>query len=145
MRIDVIERLFDPWQELAAYQQQKSELAAAAGATAVFVGTMRDNNEGDRVQSMVLEHYPAMTEAYLQQMVAKIATDAALLDVLLLHRVGQILPGQAIVLVAAWSAHRAAALTACREIMEQLKSSAPFWKKERTEGGERWVEHNTPG
>ncbi len=145
MKVEINEDMFDPWRELAAYQQQRAELHKAAGATAVFVGTMRDFNDGNTVHSMVLEHYPAMTQQYLQRMVEQSMTASELLDVLVLHRVGKIFPGQPIVLVATWSAHRAVALTACRDIMEQLKAKAPFWKQEMTVDGTRWVEHNTPG
>lgn len=145
MKVEIIEEMFDPWRELAAYQQQRVELQKVAGATAVFVGTMRDFNDGNTVHSMVLEHYPAMTRQYLQRMVEQSMTVSGLLDVLVLHRVGKIFPGQPIVLVATWSAHRAASLTACRDIMEQLKAKAPFWKQEMTVDGAHWVEHNTPG
>ncbi len=146
MKIEIVDHEFLPWQELAAYErQQPSQLSTGAGATAVFVGTMRDYNEDNEVKSMVLEHYPAMTRSYLEQMVEEAIAEFRLLDVLLIHRVGQIFPGQSIVLVAVWSAHRAAAFTACREIMEKLKAKAPLWKKEMAASGERWVEHNTPG
>ncbi|MGB5727905.1 MAG: molybdenum cofactor biosynthesis protein MoaE, partial [Thiogranum sp.] len=92
-----------------------------------------------------LEHYPGMTESYLE----KISRDAVqrwdLMDSLIVHRVGELLPGEPIVLVAVWSMHRKAAFEASRYLMEELKSKAPFWKKEQLREGARWVERNTPG
>ena len=136
---------FDPWQQLQDYQNSHLN-PGQFGATATFVGTMRDFNEGDDVTGMTLEHYPGMTETEL----GKINTEAAqrwpLDDVLIVHRVGNIVPGEPIVLVACWSAHRAAAFDACRYLMEALKSRAPFWKKETlNDHSNRWVEKNTDG
>jgi molybdopterin synthase catalytic subunit len=146
MPIEISDAPLAPWQRLEVYQQQHPELAGKAGATAVFVGSMRDFNEDDEVTAMRLEHYPAMTEKYLQELVSQAMQQWPLLDVLLVHRVGEVLPGDTIVLVAVWSAHRADAFTACRELMESLKSRAPFWKQETLrDGGQRWVEKNTPG
>ncbi|MDH3693914.1 MAG: molybdenum cofactor biosynthesis protein MoaE [Gammaproteobacteria bacterium] len=144
MLIEVRGQAFDPWQELKNYE---SECLAKGnyGASANFVGTMRDFNEGDAVTSMTLEHYPGMTEQHLQTIADQAKQTHNLLDVLILHRVGALQPGDPIVLVAVWSAHRAAAFDACREIMEDLKSKAPFWKKENLKDGERWIESNTPG
>ncbi|HHJ15457.1 MAG TPA: molybdenum cofactor biosynthesis protein MoaE [Gammaproteobacteria bacterium] len=119
--------------------------AGSVGATAVFVGTMRDLNEGDAVQGMLLEHYPGMTERYLEKISQAAAGRWNLIDSLIVHRVGELLPGEPIVLVAVWSAHRKEAFEASRWLMEELKSKAPFWKKERLAEGSRWVEHNTPG
>ncbi len=144
MRIEVVENEFDPFAEVA--QHQASILAGSFGATAVFVGTMRDFNEGDAIGSMVLEHYPAMTEKHLTELAESVVATNGLADLLMLHRVGKILPGEPIVLVATWSEHRAAALQACETMVEDLKSRAPFWKKETLLNGEaRWVEHNTAG
>jgi molybdopterin synthase catalytic subunit len=94
---------------------------------------------------MVLEHYPGMTERHLERIAASAVERWRLDEVLVVHRVGEIRPGDAIVLVAVWSAHRAHAFESCRHIMEDLKSNAPFWKKERTADGSRWVAGNTPG
>lgn len=135
---------FDPWQELAHYQAEQLP-AGGYGATASFVGTMRDFNEGLAVAELFLEHYPGMTERELQRIVSDHVERYELNDALVQHRVGTIHPGEPIVLVATWSAHRAAAFDACRGIMEALKSTAPFWKRENGESGERWVERNTPG
>jgi molybdopterin synthase catalytic subunit len=115
------------------------------GAAAVFVGTMRDINEGDAVQSMSLEHYPGMTEKELERIVDEARSRWQLLDELIVHRVGELGPNDPIVLVAVWSAHRKDAFEACRHIMEALKSRAPFWKKEQLDEGYRWVEKNTDG
>ena len=146
MAVEVRPQAYDPWQELARYQAERLGHAGDYGATAVFVGTMRDFNEGDAVQGLTLEHYPGMTEQYLEKISAQACQRWELLDSLILHRVGALKPDDPIVLVAAWSAHRKQAFEACRWLMEELKSKAPFWKKERLEDGEeRWVEQNTPG
>lgn len=144
MRVEVLEHSFDPWQRLQDYQMQQVG-AGRYGATAVFVGTMRDFNAGDVVQGMRLEHYPGMTEKYLEQISRTAAQRWELLDSLIIHRVGELTPNDPIVLVAVWSAHRKAAFEASRWLMEELKSRAPFWKKERLADGERWVEQNTEG
>jgi len=135
---------FDPWQEIQHYQAQHIA-EAKYGATASFVGSMRDFNEGDSVQTMTLEHYPGMTENYLNKICDEAKSRWDIIDCLIVHRVGDINPNDPIVLTAVWSAHRAAAFDACRYLMEELKSRAPFWKKETLQEGERWVEKNTPG
>ncbi len=146
MTVEIRREAYDPWQEMSVYQQQKLTMAGQYGATAVFVGTMRDFNEGDSVCSLTLEHYPGMTEQYLEAITEEARQRWDLLDTLILHRVGELQPNDPIVLVAVWSAHRAAAFEASRWLMEALKSRAPFWKKEGLEdGSSRWVEHNTPG
>jgi molybdopterin synthase catalytic subunit len=146
MLIEITGASIQPWQRLDAYQQQHPGLAGKHGATAVFVGTMRDFNEGDDVAAMHLEHYPEMTEKYLRDISGQAMQQWSLLDVMLVHRVGAVQPNETIVLVAVWSAHRADAFEACRHLMELLKSQAPFWKKETlSSGAMRWVEKNTPG
>ncbi|MDD5395338.1 MAG: molybdenum cofactor biosynthesis protein MoaE [Thiothrix sp.] len=145
-QIEVRGTPFDPWQYLADWQARQNLANARSGATAVFVGTMRDFNEGDDVTGMYLEHYPGMTEYQLETMVAESIREWSLDAVLVVHRVGEIRPAQPIVLVAVWSAHRVAAFDACRHIMETLKHSAPFWKRETlSDGSTRWVSNNTPG
>ena len=136
---------FDPYAELVRYQAETLKQAGRFGATCSFVGTMRDFNEGDTVQTMVLEHYPGMTERHLERIVAEANGRWNFLDALVIHRVGEIFPGQPIVLAAVWSSHRGAAFDACRYIMEELKHRAPFWKRETLEEGQRWVEKNTDG
>ena len=146
MHIEIREQRFEPWQTLAQYQESRAELRDKFGATASFVGTMRDFNEGDSVRGMVLEHYPGMTEQHLRHILTTAAERFALLDALVIHRVGQLWPNDPIVLVAVWTAHRGAAFDACRLIMEDLKHQAPFWKKESlADGQQRWVERNTAG
>ena len=147
MYIEITDKAFLPWQRLAQYEQQQvvTDQSGQNGATAVFVGTMRDFNQGDAVIRMEIEHYPGMTEKELTRVVSEAVAQWSLSDVLVVHRVGTLLPNDPIVLVAVWSAHRKAAFEACRAIMEMLKSTVPFWKKERLTGGERWVGKNTPG
>ncbi len=143
--VRVIAGAFDPWCELSNYQNNHLTVGQY-GATATFVGTMRDFNDGDDVTAMTLEHYPGMTEAQLQRIIDEAKGQWALENALIVHRVGLINPGDPIVLVACWSAHRAAAFDACRHLMEALKSSAPFWKKETLQDqSHRWVEKNTDG
>lgn len=145
MRVTVTDQPFDPWAEVQAREKARPADRAQAGAAAVFVGAMRDFNAGDSVRGMFLEHYPGMTERYLEKISAEAAAKWELLDTLIVHRVGELHPADPIVLVAVWSAHRKAAFEASRWLMEELKSRAPFWKKEQLEDGSRWVEHNTPG
>lgn len=144
MKIEVRAAPFDPLMELGCYQNELALLLGQYGATAIFIGSMRDFNEGDAICAMNLEHYPGMTERHLQRIVESAMRQWQLLDALLIHRVGDLQPNDPIVLVAVWSAHRAAAFAACRFIMEELKAKAPFWKREDTLDGSRWVEHNTP-
>ena len=144
--IQIFEFALDPWQEIISFQENALKGATNYGATATFVGTMRDFNEGDDVVKMTLEHYPQMTQKQLTQIVDDSVKRWDLQHVLLAHRVGEIAPADPIVLVAVWSAHRAAAFDACRHIMEDLKHKAPFWKKEKLLSGDsRWVSENTPG
>ncbi|MDQ2697094.1 MAG: molybdenum cofactor biosynthesis protein MoaE [Pseudomonadota bacterium] len=145
MRIELRDTPFDPWRALAGHQSSQPQLRGRHGATASFVGTLRDNNDGDAVLGMVLEHYPGMTERHLQRIADEAQSRWELLDLLVIHRTGELRPGDPIVLVAVWAAHRAAAFAACRFIMEALKSRAPFWKQELLPAGRRWVEKNTPG
>ena len=145
MRIEVRAQAFDPWVEIGRYQTGVLSQQSRYGATAVFVGTMRDVNEAAAVHAMTLEHYPGMTERHLQRITEEAMGRWDIIDILILHRVGEMHPGDPIVLIAVWSAHRAAAFEACRFLIEDLKSRAPFWKKERLDTGFRWVEKNTPG
>ncbi len=136
---------FDPWLAIERHQQAALGRSGQYGATVVFVGTMRDFSEGSEVRAMVLEHYPGMTEKHLASISAEARERWGILDSLIVHRYGAVQPGDPIVLVAVWSAHRAAAFDACRFLIEELKSRAPLWKKEALAQGERWVAHNTPG
>lgn len=144
MYIEIKSSAFDPYAELRAYQEAMQS-GGSYGATASFVGTMRDFNEGETIERMTLEHYPGMTEKHLQK-ICDIAHERwTLIDTLVIHRVGDIGVGEPIVLVSVWAAHRGDAFDACRFIMEDLKHTAPFWKKEKLENSERWVEKNTDG
>ena len=145
MTVEIREHGFDPYYEVSDYQQTRLDGAGKYGATAVFVGSMRDINEGDTVQAMSLEHYPGMTEQYLEKITQEAGHRWDIIDSLIIHRVGDLHPDEPIVLVAVWSAHRAAAFDASRFLMEELKSRAPFWKKETLTTGSRWVEKNTAG
>ena len=110
------------------------------GAVATFVGTVRDVNDDASVSTLTLEHYPGMTEKALQAIVDEAKQRFDILRVAVIHRVGELVPTDAIVLVAVTSAHRGDAFDACRFIMDYLKTRAPFWKKEQTPDGPRWVE-----
>jgi molybdopterin synthase catalytic subunit len=145
MKIEIRLDPFDPWHEVRRYQQSLTAMVGKYGATHVFVGSMRDINEGDSVLAMTLEHYPGMTEKHLEAICNQAQQRWDILDALILHRTGTVYPDDPVVLVAVWSAHRAAAYEANRFIMEDLKSRAPFWKKEELEQGDRWVQQNTPG
>jgi len=136
---------FDPWQELQAYQHSKPELAGKFGATSIFIGTMRDFNDGTDVQAMTLEHYPAMTQKHLRTISSEAQQRWDILDTLIIHRYGEIHPSEPIVLLAVWSLHRSESFPACRYLIEELKARAPFWKQEKVKGDSRWVEKNTPG
>lgn len=144
MTIKVSEASFDPYLELCRYQDQLSGKHGKYGATLSFVGTMRDFNEDETVRSMTLEHYPGMTEKHLERIVTETKQRWDIIDALIVHRVGVLQPNEPIVLVAVWAAHRAAAFEAGRYLIEELKSRAPFWKKEVRPQSDRWVEHNTP-
>jgi molybdopterin synthase catalytic subunit len=144
--ISILESVFDPLLVQKEYQETHLKNRTDFGATASFIGTMRDFNEGDDVSLMELEHYPQMTDKQLNLMIDKAAEQWPISNALVVHRVGKILPGEPIMMVVVWSAHRAAAFDACRFIMEELKHRAPFWKKEQlVSGSSRWVEKNTDG
>ena len=110
------------------------------GALVSFIGQVRDMNDGDEINTLTLEHYPEMTQKALQLIETEAKTRWDVIDALIIHRVGTLKPQDQIVLVAVTSAHRGEAFHACEFIMDYLKTSAPFWKKEATNQGERWVE-----
>lgn len=110
------------------------------GAVVAFVGQVRDINEGTGVSALTLEHYPGMTEKALENIVDQARQRWDILDALVIHRVGTLKPTDQIVLVVVSGAHRGEAFDACEFIMDYLKTEAPFWKKEQTASGERWVE-----
>jgi molybdopterin synthase catalytic subunit len=127
---------FDAGREIAALRANDHRV----GAVASFIGTVRDVNDGERVSSMTLEHYPGMTEKALHAIVEEARARFDILDALVVHRVGPLAPADQIVLVAVTSAHRGDAFDACRFIMDYLKTRAPFWKREDTPAGARWVD-----
>ena len=110
------------------------------GAVVTFVGTVRDLNDGSQVKGMTLEHYPGMTEKSLGEIIQQARGRWDLYRILVIHRVGPLLPEDQIVLVAVTSAHRGEAFAACEFIMDYLKTAAPFWKKEDTPEGSKWVD-----
>jgi molybdopterin synthase catalytic subunit len=109
------------------------------GAVASFIGVAREVNDGARVSTLTLEHYPGMTEKALTAIVAEARQRFDIREALVVHRIGELAPTDQIVLVVVTSAHRGDAFDACRFLMDYLKTRAPFWKKEQTPGGERWV------
>jgi molybdopterin synthase catalytic subunit len=127
---------FDLGAELAALRLANPSI----GALVSFVGQVRDMNDGDAINTLTLEHYPEMTQKALEAIELKAKTRWDVIDALIIHRVGTLKPQDQIVLVAVTSAHRGEAFHACEFIMDYLKTSAPFWKKEATKQGERWVE-----
>ena len=127
---------FEPWHELDGFARGRGDV----GGIATFVGLVRDEHHGERVTAMTLEHYPGMTERQLAALETEARERWGLLDCLVVHRVGRMAPGDAIVLVATAAAHRQAALDACAFLIDWLKTTAPFWKLEETPDGERWVE-----
>ncbi len=146
MEIKILTEAFDPWQEIQRYQIAADDMHGKYGATSIFVGTMRDFNEGDDVKGMTLEHYPGMTEKQLEKIITNAMEKWQVLDVLVIHRVGELFPDDPIVLVAVWSSHRGDAFDVSRYIMEALKSDVPFWKKELLHSNAmRWLDKNSDG
>jgi len=126
---------FDPGAELASLKA-----GGAAGATVMFVGTVREMSDGRAIAAMTLEHYPAMTMRALADIEAEARRRWQLEETLIVHRHGRLEPGEDIVLVITRSSHREAAFEACAFLMDWLKTKAPFWKLEADATGERWVE-----
>src|SRR5205809_421921 len=127
---------FDAGAEIAALRRDNRKV----GAVASFIGVCRDANDGTAVTKMTLEHYPGMTEKALERIVSEAKRRWNVMDVLVVHRVGELKPTDQIVLVVVTGAHRGEAFAACEFIMDYLKTRAPFWKKEHAAEGSRWVE-----
>jgi molybdopterin synthase catalytic subunit len=127
---------FDAGAEIAALRRGNPKI----GAVASFIGVARDVNEGDSVSKLVLEHYPGMTEKSIEKIVAEARARWNVMDILVVHRVGDLAPTDQIVLVVVTGAHRGEAFAACEFVMDYLKTRAPFWKQEQTPQGARWVE-----
>ena len=136
MSVQVQTEDFDIGAEIAQLRKGNAKI----GAIASFIGLVRDINEGDHVSTMTLEHYPGMTEKALEDIVAQAKSRWDVYDALVIHRVGRLLPLDQIVVVVVTSAHRGDAFSACEFLMDYLKTQAPFWKKEDTSKGARWVD-----
>jgi len=136
MKVSVQTEDFDLGAECAAITRGCNDI----GAVASFVGLVRDNNDGAGIARMTLEHYPGMTERSLADIVEQARDRWDVMDATVIHRVGELKPGDNIVLVVIASAHRGDAFAACEFIMDYLKTRAPFWKKEETPEGGRWVD-----
>lgn len=136
MAVRVQEQDFDAGAEIARLRAGNPRI----GAVASFIGLVRDVNDGEAVRELTLEHYPGMTEKALEEIVAEAKTRWEVIDAVVVHRVGPLKPTDQIVLVAVASGHRGDAFAACEFIMDYLKTRAPFWKKEATPAGERWVD-----
>lgn len=135
-KVRVQEADFDIGAEIAAMRRDNPKI----GAIASFVGVVRDINDGDAVSTMTLEHYPGMTEKSIGAIIDQARGRWEVLDVQVIHRVGMLKPTDQIVLVIVASGHRGDAFDACEFIMDYLKTQAPFWKKEVTPKGARWVD-----
>jgi molybdopterin synthase catalytic subunit len=127
---------FDFGAEIESLRAARSDI----GAIASFIGTVRDLHEGTQVNTLTLEHYPGMTETALEEIVGQAQARWQVYEILVIHRVGTLQPRDPIVLVEVTSANRGEAFAACEFVMDWLKTRAPFWKKEQTPAGERWVE-----
>ena len=127
---------FDAGAEIAALRRDNRKV----GAVASFIGLCRDVNDGDAVTKMTLEHYPGMTEKALEGIITEAKGRWSITNALIVHRVGELKPSDQIVLVVVTGAHRGETFAACEFIMDYLKTRAPFWKKEETPQGARWVE-----
>jgi molybdopterin synthase catalytic subunit len=136
MTVRVQTQDFDTGYEISLLRNARKD----TGAVVSFIGQVRDLNQGDTVSQLTLEHYPGMTEKALEAIVSQAQSRWDIFDAIVIHRVGTLQPTDQIVLVAVSSAHRGEAFKACEFIMDYLKTEAPFWKKEVTNAGERWVD-----
>ena len=136
MQVRLASSPFDPQRETAAFAAGRADM----GALASFVGICRQANDGQGVAELFIDHYPGFTEQQITRIAAGVCGRFACPDLLVVHRVGSIAPGQAIVLVAALSEHRGNAFEAVRVLMDYLKTDAPLWKKESGPDGVRWIE-----
>ena len=136
MTVRVQNEDFNAGDEIKRLQAERKDV----GAVVCFIGLVRDINEGDSVSKLTLEHYPGMTEKSLNKIAEQAKARWNIMDVLIIHRVGTLAPSDQIVLVAVSGGHRVEAFAACEFVMDYLKTEAPFWKKELTKNGERWVE-----
>ena len=146
MIVGLREAAFEPWPLLAeAAQTMGADERAGCGASDVFVGAMRAGTGSTRIVRLQLEHYPGMTERTLARIAADTCARWPIRQLVLVHRVGEALPGETLIVAAVWSAHRDAVFAACRHLVEAVKHQAPFWKREfRADGTAAWVAANTP-
>lgn len=135
-RVSIQTEDFDVGTEIAALRAQDKRV----GAVCSFIGTVRDRNDGSSVSTMELEHYPGMTEKSIEAMIDQAFKRFDILGARVIHRVGLLQPLDQIVLVVVTSAHRGESFQACEFLMDYLKTQAPFWKKEQTPEGSRWVD-----
>ena len=135
-RVSIQVQDFDLAHEIAALRADDKRV----GAVCSFIGTVRDRNDGLSVQSMELEHYPGMTEKSIEAMIDEAMARFGIFGVRVVHRVGLLQPLDQVVMVAVTSAHRGTSFQACEFLMDYLKTQAPFWKKEQTPEGARWVD-----
>jgi molybdopterin synthase catalytic subunit len=136
LRVSIQAADFDLGAEVAALRAADH----GVGAVASFIGTVRDRSDGSGVSAMELEHYPGMTERSIEGMIDEALARFDIRAARVVHRIGLLQPGEQIVLVAVTSAHRGQAFQACEFLMDYLKTQAPFWKKETTPEGARWVD-----
>jgi molybdopterin synthase catalytic subunit len=136
MQIRIVQQVFDPQAEIAAFTAGRDD----AGALVSFVGACRATSDGNMVQELRIDHYPGFTEKEIARLSEDVSRRFDCPDLLVVHRVGVIRPGEAIVLVAALSIHRANAFDAVRVLMDYLKTDAPLWKMETGPAGARWIE-----
>lgn len=136
MQVRITEGAFDPHAEAASFAEGRTD----AGALVSFVGYCRGTTAGHAVSELYLDHYPGFTEPEIARIAASVRDHFDLIDLLVIHRVGAVAPGDAIVLVAALSVHRAEAFAAASALMDYLKTDAPLWKKESGPDGTRWIE-----
>lgn len=142
MKVVIESEGFDPYKAIVDYEKTRPQ--GKHGGIVTFLGTMRDFNDGEDVVSMHLDHYPGMTEKHIERVCQEAMDRWDIMDTFVVHRVGDMVPADPIVLIAVWAAHRSDSFDACRYIINYLKQDAPFWKCEITTSGEKhWVEHNS--
>lgn len=139
IQVTLFEQEFQPFEVL----QKQQAITPQIGAQSVFIGYMRDFREQYPVDKMTISHYSPMTERYLYTLAEQLTTQYRLLDLYVGHRIGEVYPTSPLVLIAAAASHRANAITATSELLEKLKQSAPFWKKEHHNHHSHWVSENT--
>jgi len=142
MKVVIEKDRLDPYRAIEEYEKTMPQ--GKHGGIVTFLGTMRDFNDGEDVKAMHLDHYPGMTEKHIERVCQEALDRWDIMDAFVVHRVGDMVPSDPIVLISVWAAHRSDSFDACRYIINYLKQDAPFWKCEiTTEGKKHWVEHNS--